>query len=55
MGVSEREFKELKERVLAEVDLTRELSDEEICLLIEKYVEDYSHIHALTLKERELL
>lgn len=55
MGVSERGFKELKERVLAEVDLTRELSDEEICLLIEKYVEDYSHIHALTLKERELL
>lgn len=55
MRVSEREFKELKERVLAEVDLTRELSDEEICLLIEKYVEDYSHIHALTLKERELL
>lgn len=55
MGVSEREFKELKERVLAELDLTRELSDEEICLLIEKYVEDYSHIHALTLKERELL
>lgn len=55
MGVSEREFKELKERVLAEVDLTRELSDEEICLLIEKCVEDYSHIRALTLKERELL
>lgn len=55
MRMSEREFKELKERVLAEVDLTRELSDEEICLLIEKYVEDYSHIHALTLKERELL
>lgn len=55
MGVNEREFKELKERVLAEVDLTRELSDEEICLLIEKCVEDYSHIRALTLKERELL
>lgn len=55
MDVSEREFKELKERVLAEVDLTRELSDEEICLLIEKYVEDYAHIHTLTLKERELL
>jgi len=55
MGVSESEFKELKEQVLAEVDLTRELSDEEICLLIEKNVEDYSHIHALTLRERELL
>lgn len=55
MGVSERALKELKEQVLAEADLTRELSDEEICLLIEKNVEDYSHIHTLTLKERELL
>lgn len=55
MGVSEIELNELKEQILAEVDLTRELEDEEICLLIEKYVEDYSHIHMLTLKERELL
>lgn len=55
MGVSEVELNRLKEQILAEADLTRELSDEEICLLIEKNVEEYSHIHMITLKEREIL
>lgn len=55
MGVNEEELNRLREQILAEADLTRELSDEEICLLIENNVEDYSHIHMITLKEREFL
>ncbi len=53
--MNETDFNELKEQILAEMDLTRELTDEEIYLLIETQVERYSRTHIITLKERGLL
>lgn len=53
--MNETEWNELKEQILAEADLTRELSDEELYALIEAYVEKYSRTRIITLKERELL
>lgn len=55
MRLPEETFAILRERILAEVDLSREMADEEVTHLIAEHVDDYAHEHMLTLREREAL
>lgn len=43
---------EIKERVLLRLDLSREVSDEEVRTLIEEEVREYAAVHYLSLQER---
>lgn len=53
MRLSEDAFAALREQILTKVDLSREMDDEEVAHLIAESVDDYAHIHMLTLRERE--
>lgn len=55
MNIGEKEMESLKEQILEEMDLTKELLDDEIYTLIEEKVETFSHSHMITLGEREEL
>lgn len=55
MRLPEDTFATLRERILAEVDLGREMADEEVAHLIAEHVDDYAHEHMMTLREREAL
>lgn len=46
-------WEELKERIFSEIDMTREISDEELMLLIEEEVRIYGRSHLLSLKQRQ--
>ena len=46
-------WEELKERIFSQIDMTREISDEELMLLIEEEVRIYSRSHLLSLKRRQ--
>lgn len=54
MRLPEEDFAALREQILAEMDLSRELTDAEIENLIALYVDEYAHTKLLTLKEREM-
>lgn len=54
MRLPEADFAVLRERILAEMDLSRELTDTEIENLIALYVDEYAHTKLLTLKDREM-
>ena len=54
MRLPEADFAALRERILAEMDLSRELTDTEIENLIALYVDEYAHTKLLTLKDREM-
>ncbi len=54
MRLPEEDFATLREQILAEMDLSRELTDAEIENLIALYVDEYAHTKLLTLKEREM-
>ena len=49
------EIQELKERVLSEIDLSRDVADEEIRELIRRHCGRYAKTHMLSLREREEL
>lgn len=53
--ISEEEIACLREHILAEIDLTRELADEEVYRIVEETVGRYAREKMLTLKERERL
>ena len=55
MNIGEKEMEDLKEQILEEMDMTKELLDDEIYTLIEEKVETFSHSHMITLGEREEL
>lgn len=55
MKIPEEEIASLRERILAEIDLTRELADEEVYRIVEETVGRYARKKMLTLKERERL
>lgn len=55
MKVSEEELNRLKERILSQTDLTRELKDHEIYQLVEENTAIYARSHMISLKERESL
>lgn len=55
MRLPEESFAVLREQILAEVDLSREMADEEVAHLIAEHVDDYAHEHMLTFREREAL
>lgn len=55
MRLPEETFAMLREQILSEVDLSREMADEEVARLIAERVDDYAHEHMLTLREREVL
>lgn len=55
MKLPKEAFAMLREQILTKVDLSRELADEEVALLIAEHVDDYAHKHMMTLREREAL
>lgn len=55
MRISEGEFSALRAQILEEVDLSRQMDDEEISRLIEVQVGDFAHTHMCTLQERQEL
>ena len=55
MRLPEDVFARLREQILAEVDLSREMGVEEVTHLIAEHVDDYAHEHMMTLREREAL
>lgn len=55
MKVPEEEIGRLREKILAEIDLTRELADEEVYRSVEETVDRYARKRILSLKEREKL
>lgn len=55
MRVTKEEVASLREQIIAGIDLTRELEDEEISCLIETHTSRFSRERMLTLKEREEL
>ena len=52
MRASDDDIRNLRAEILGQIDLTRELEDEEVYLLVEEYVGRYSREKLLTLKER---
>lgn len=52
MKIHEVELEALREQILKEVDLTRELLDEEVYQLVEETVGRYAKVHRLTLQQR---
>lgn len=52
MRVSDDEIRSLRAEILEKIDLTRDLEDEEVYLLIEEYAGRFSREKLLTLKER---
>lgn len=52
MKTHEAELEALREQILKEVDLTRELLDEEVYQLVEETVGRYAKAHRLTLQQR---
>lgn len=52
MRITEEEVAGLREQIIAGMDLTRELEDEEICRLIETHTSRFSRERMLTLRER---
>ncbi len=55
MRLPEETFAALREQILAEVDLSREMADDEVAHLIAECVDAYAHEHMLTLREREAI
>lgn len=55
MRASEEEIHCLREQIIEEIDLTRELKDEEVYRLVEEHAGSFSREKLLTLKEREEL
>ena len=55
MRLPEDSFAALREQILSEVDLSREMADEEVARLIAEHVDNYAHEHMMTLREREAL
>ena len=55
MRVSDEDIHILRRQILEEVDLTRELEDDEIYLIVEEQTGRYAREKMLTLKEREEL
>ena len=55
MQVSDEEVQKLREHILAEVDLTREMSDAEIRTLVSEKCSIYGKQHFLKLSEQERL
>lgn len=55
MRISEGDFSALRAQILEEVDLSRQMDDEEISSLIEVQVGDFAHTHMCTLQERQEL
>ena len=55
MQVSDEEIQKLREHILAEVDLTREMSDVEIRTLVSEKCSIYGKQHFLKLSEQERL
>lgn len=55
MRVTEEEIHFLREQIIEETDLTRELEDEEVYRLVEEHAGAFSRERLLTLKEREEL
>ena len=49
---TEADIEGLRRQILEEMDLTRELGDEEVCQLIEEHAGRFAREHFLTLKER---
>ncbi len=45
----------MREQIMAEIDLTRELADEEVYRVVEEMVGRYAREKMLTLREREML
>ena len=55
MRISEEEISRLRESILSEIDLTRDLADEEVYRIVEETVGKYTRKKMLTLRERENL
>ena len=55
MKLPEQEFSMLREQVLRETDLSREVDDTEIAGLIAEQVRNYAYMHMLTMDERQEL
>lgn len=55
MRVSDEDIDLLRKQILGEIDLTRELEDEEVYLLVEEHAGRFSREKMLTLREREEL
>lgn len=55
MRVSKEEFSALRTQILDEVDLSRQMEDEEVSCLIAARVDDFAHTHMCTLQERQEL
>ena len=54
-GVNEEDIRMLHDRIMTELDLTREMEDEEVYLLIEQYAGNFARERRLTLRERDEL
>lgn len=55
MRVSDEEIDVLRKKIIEEIDLTRELEDEEVYLLVEEHAGRFAREKMLTLREREEL
>lgn len=55
MRISEGDFSALRAQIMGEVDLSRQMDDEEVSRLIEVQVGDFAHTHMCTLQERQEL
>lgn len=55
MRISNEEFSALRTQILDEVDLSRQMEDDEVSRLIEARVDDFAHVHMCTLQERQEL
>lgn len=55
MRISKEEFSALRTQILDEVDLSRQMEDDEVSRLIEARVDDFAHVHMCTLQERQEL
>ncbi len=55
MRISNEEFSALRTQIMDEVDLSRQMEDDEVSRLIEARVDDFAHVHMCTLQERQEL
>lgn len=55
MRISEKDFSDLRAKILEAVDLSRRMDDEEVSRLIEEQVGDFAYRHMCTMQERQEL
>lgn len=55
MRISDGEIRKLRDEIMQEIDLTRQLGDEEVYRLVEEHVGRFSRERMLTLRERDEL